>query len=80
MWIDPRASAWLEAFWKMRVAAGVTLLAAGLLVAVYPQLLVLLVAATIAGAGLTLIGSGLRARRRLRGQRPTERRYDHLWR
>jgi Flp pilus assembly protein TadB len=80
MWNNPRPTSLLEAFWKLRVAAGVTLLAAGLLVAIYPQLLVLMVAATVAGTGLTLIGSGLRARRRLRGTRPSAPKFDHLWR
>jgi len=74
----PGGSSLLEAAWKLRVAAGLALLVAGVLIALFPELLVLLMASVVAAAGLSLLGSGLRARRRLRGaSRPD---HDSLWR
>lgn len=63
-----RSGGLLDWFWRARVALGLALMTAGLLVLVYPQILVWLVAGTIFSGGLTMLGSGLRARARLRSE------------
>lgn len=51
---------------KARMALGVALIAAGVLVAVYPQILVLLLSTLVVSAGLGTLASGWRMRRRVR--------------
>lgn len=63
----PRPGGLLDWFWRVRVALGGLLIAAGVLVAVFPQILVWIVAASIISVGMGLVGSGLRSRARLRG-------------
>jgi hypothetical protein len=62
-----RTGGLLDWFWRARVALGGALMAAGVLVLLFPQILVWIVAGSIFGVGLSLLGSGLRARARLRG-------------
>jgi len=51
---------------KARMAVGVVLLAAGVLIAVYPQILVILLASLVISAGLGSFISGWRMRGRAR--------------
>ena len=60
---------------KAKMAIGVTLIAAGVLVAVYPQILVFLLASLTISAGLGTLLSGWRQRRRLSAVRESQPRY-----
>lgn len=60
---------------RARIAIGVMLIAAGVLVAVFPEILVLLVASLIVSAGMGTLVSGWRAHRRLRTARSAQPRY-----
>lgn len=56
--------------WLALVALGAMFVLAGVLIAIYPQILVALISGTIVLAGLSLIGAGLTARRAQRVTRP----------
>lgn len=58
--------------WRFEVAAGILLVGAGVLIAVYPQILVALIAATFILCGLSLIGAGWRMRRGVLPHNATE--------
>jgi Flp pilus assembly protein TadB len=61
---------------KVRMAVGVALIAAGVLVAVYPQILVILLSSLIVAAGLGTLASGWRIRRRVGAERAAPPRYQ----
>ena len=65
----------LDLMASARIALGVALIAAGVLVAVFPQILVILLSTLIVSAGLGTLASGWRARRRLRGVGDAQPRY-----
>lgn len=60
------------AMWRFEVAAGILLVGAGVLIAVYPQILVALIAATFILCGLSLIGAGWRMHRSTPPRNATE--------
>jgi hypothetical protein len=55
-----------RSLWHLEILAGIVLTLAGILIAVFPQILVALISALIILAGLSLIGAGLRTRNLLR--------------
>ena len=55
-----------DLLWKAKVALGALLVGLGVLVAVFPQLVIALLAAGAIVAGIAFIVSGLRSRRRVR--------------
>ena len=60
---------------RARIAIGVMWIAAGVLVAVFPEVLVLLVASLIVAAGMGSLVSGWRAHRRLRSAQSAQPQY-----
>lgn len=48
--------------WKHQIAAGISLVLAGILVAVFPMILIILLAAAISAVGVALIVTGWRQR------------------
>ena len=48
--------------WKHQIAAGISLVLAGILVAVFPRILIILLAAAISAVGVALIVTGWRQR------------------
>jgi uncharacterized membrane protein YqjE len=60
--------------WRLQMTLGLLLLLFGVLVAAFPQILVVLVAATFCMIGLGLMGSAWRLRRAQ--QNPVHRRFD----
>ena len=60
---------------RLKMAAGAALIAAGVLVALFPQLLVMLLSALIVAAGVGTLVSGWRMRRGLRPVHVPEPRY-----
>lgn len=60
---------------RLKMAAGAALVAAGVLVALFPQILVILLSALIVSAGVGTLVSGWRMRRALRAARAPEPRY-----
>ena len=69
--------------WKHQIAAGISLVLAGILVAVYPRILILLLAAVICAVGVALILTGWRQRpHQPRGQRAQvteQERWEPRW-
>jgi hypothetical protein len=59
--------------WHLEVVVGLILVMAGILIAVFPAILVALISTLIILGGVALIGAGLRMRRLLRYQRNTGR-------
>ncbi len=54
---------------RMRLVLGALLVLAGVLIAVFPQILVFLLASIVISTGLGVMASGWRARGRVRGPR-----------
>ncbi|MGB9623982.1 MAG: hypothetical protein ACPMAQ_03905 [Phycisphaerae bacterium] len=52
--------------WQVEMLAGIVLVVAGILIAVFPEILVALISGLIVLGGLSLIGAGLRTRSLLR--------------
>ncbi len=52
--------------WQVEILAGIVLVLAGILIAVFPEILVALISGLIVLGGLSLIGAGLRTRSLLR--------------
>ncbi len=57
-------------FWRFEMLAGLLLVLAGVLIAVYPQILVALISAITILAGLALVGAGWRTRSAVRYRPP----------
>lgn len=57
-------------FWRFGMMAGMALVLAGILIAVYPQILVALVSTIVILCGLTLIGASWQARQAMRHRPP----------
>lgn len=49
--------------WKIELAAGVIFVAIGILIAIYPEILVAIISGLVILVGVSLIGAGLRGRR-----------------
>lgn len=60
---------------RLKMAAGAALIAAGVLVALFPQILVILLSALIVAAGVGTLVSGWRMRRGLRAAHVPEPRH-----
>jgi len=58
--------------WQFELAAGLFLVAAGILIALFPEILVALIATILVFTGLGFIGAAWRTRRFLRARRPDE--------
>lgn len=58
--------------WHLEIFAGLLLVLAGILIAVFPQILVALISALVVLCGIALIGAGWRTRALMRYQRRGE--------
>lgn len=57
------------AFWRYQLLLGIVILAIGVAIALFPEILVALVAAAVCMVGISLIASALRIRAASRGAR-----------